>query len=483
MFTTASLMTSPCFRLTEALLLLMNRIKELLLMFRTILLAAVVVASFSALQAAELPPFSIERVHSSIARMQEAHLRAAHEDVARIQAQRQAVALKVGLNDYRTILHAHAQDASHTGGTRPEMLADAKRMNVKIIFLSNHHRPPSDFMETWRGIHEGVLFIPGSESNGHLIHPVESVMDKMNLKGKEFVEAITENGGLIFLSHLESKDKYSFEGLTGTEIYNRHYDAMDDLMSMSVLYPPSVDKVKAEAFNKLIEEYGDELLASQLDYPDLYLARWDKESQKQRVVGVAANDCHHNMVFVTKMVDENTVLLGTNVDPDDGMRRVTTSQAPGIPELTAGHQPGDIVVSLDLDPYYRSFFNVCSHLLADDLTEEAARHALSLGHNFVSHDWMCDATGFMFGVRDGAEPNLIAIMGDELPYKDSQQLVAESPVDCTFRLIKNGEEVSVERGRTFEHTPDSPGIYRLEAWLYVDGEYRSWVYTNPVYLR
>ena len=32
-----------------------------------------------------------------------------------------------GLNDYRAILHAHAEDSAHTGGTRPEMLADAKQ--------------------------------------------------------------------------------------------------------------------------------------------------------------------------------------------------------------------------------------------------------------------------------------------------------------------------------------------------------------------
>ena len=41
-----------------------------------------------------------------------------------------------GLNDYRAILHAHAEDSAHTGGTRPEMLADAKRVGVSVICLA-----------------------------------------------------------------------------------------------------------------------------------------------------------------------------------------------------------------------------------------------------------------------------------------------------------------------------------------------------------
>ena len=77
-----------------------------------------------------------------------------------------------GLNDYRAILHAHAEDSSHTGGTRPEMLSEAKKAGVHAIFLSDHHRPPKDFIrDSWRGLREGVLFVPGSEAHGFLLYP------------------------------------------------------------------------------------------------------------------------------------------------------------------------------------------------------------------------------------------------------------------------------------------------------------------------
>jgi hypothetical protein len=38
---------------------------------------------------------------------------------------------------------------------------------------------------------------------------------------------------------------------------------------------------------------------------------------RKRLTGITANDCHHNQVLIVKMVDEETVLQGTNVDADD----------------------------------------------------------------------------------------------------------------------------------------------------------------------
>src|SRR5438876_7154700 len=110
------------------------------------------------------------------------------------------------------------------------------------------------------------------------------------------------------------------------------------------------------------------------------------------------------------MVDENTVRVGTNVDKDEDMRRVTAESRPGIRELTKDHKSGDILVRADFDPYYRSFRNVTTHILAPELTESAIRSALQQGHAFVSHDWMCDATGFSFLLNSGASQ---ALMGDE----------------------------------------------------------------------
>src|SRR5438046_2143813 len=73
-----------------------------------------------------------------VERMKTAHLKAAHEEAGRLQRLRKALPPLAGLHDYKAILHAHAEDSAHTGGTRPEMLADAKKVGVQVIMLTDH---------------------------------------------------------------------------------------------------------------------------------------------------------------------------------------------------------------------------------------------------------------------------------------------------------------------------------------------------------
>src|SRR6185436_12019106 len=117
----------------------------------TLLLAAALLSS-SLLAQTNLPA----RKYSSLERMDTAHLKGAHEDVLRLAKERQKLAPLPGLHDYKSILHAHAEDSTHTGGTRPEMLADAKKAGVRVIMLTDHLRPPRDLMDSWRGLHDGV---------------------------------------------------------------------------------------------------------------------------------------------------------------------------------------------------------------------------------------------------------------------------------------------------------------------------------------
>src|SRR5258706_443788 len=121
-------------------------------------------------------------------------------------------------NDYRCILHAHAEDSAHTGGTLPEMLADAKQAGIAAILLTDHFRPPRDFIDgRWRGMKDGVLFIPGSEARGFLVYPEHSILKHMEEPAESFVKTVTARDGMIFLSHIEERQDQSTEGLTGLE--------------------------------------------------------------------------------------------------------------------------------------------------------------------------------------------------------------------------------------------------------------------------
>jgi hypothetical protein len=165
------------------------------------------------------------------------------------------------------------------------------------------------------------------------------------------------------------------------------------------------------------------------------------------------------------------------------MRKVTAALRPGIREMTRSRKPGDVLARVDTDPYFRSFRNACTHVLAPRLDEPAVRAALKAGHAFVAHDWMGDATGFRFGAAD-ARGNRVALMGDEVTLAGGLTLTAALPLPAYVRLLRHGEEVATFDGKAeVAFAPTVAGAYRLEAWLKLDGELRPWIFANPVYVR
>jgi hypothetical protein len=243
------------------------------------------------------------------------------------------------------------------------------------------------------------------------------------------------------------------------------------------------DPKQLAELQEAVRLYPDEVLAFQCDYPKVYLDKWDEGTKRKRLTGVAANDCHHNQVFVVKMVDAETVLVGTSVDEDAKMRKVTAALRPGIKELTKGRKPGDVLAKVDFDPYYRSFRNVSTHVLAPKLDEPSIRAALHAGRAYVAHDWMCDATGFRFEARDSRGKRL-AIVGEEVKLSEGMKLVAALPLPAYVRLLRHGEEVAKSDGKAeCEFAVNETGVYRVEAWLKLDGEPRPWIFSNPIYVR
>jgi hypothetical protein len=430
--------------------------------------------------AAEPPPHK----HSNVERLGLERLAAVHADVEQLALKRVEVPLRPGLNDYRCILHAHAEDSDHTGGTLAEMLADTKKAGVHAILLTDHYRPPRDFIDgRWRGLKDGVLFIPGAEVRGFLAYPSKSILKRMDIATPEFVETVTADGGLIFLSHTEERRDHPVDGLTGVEIDNRHYDAKRDPASLLALALMLTDPKKLADLEKALRLYTDEAFAFQCGYPDLYLKKWDEGTKRKRLTGVAANDCHHNQILIVKVAEAETVLVGTNVDSDEKMRKVTAALRPGVRELIKGHKAGEVVARLDFDPYYRSFRNASTHLLAPRLDEAAIRLALRAGHAYVAHDWMGDSTSFRFEAIDSGN-KVLAGMGDEVALAEGLKLVAELPLPAYVRLLRYGEEIGKSEGqRRFEYAVTERGAYRLEAWLKLDAEWRLWIFANPLYVK
>lgn len=430
----------------------------------------------------------VGRKYTTVERLNPERLRAVNTDRLRIRKDRRAVSLKTGFGDYKAILHAHAEDSAHTGGTRPELLAAAKQVGVKIIMLTDHVRPPKDFInDSWRGLREGVLFIPGAESEGFLVYPQRSVIaahiNKTFKSRDEYIrlvkESVAQNGeqqqGNIFLSHVEEKANWPTGELDGLEIYNIHSDLLDEAEFVKWLQGAFTNPDRLKQFEQGLAEFPAEVFGCLQDYLPTVIAKWDRDLPAHKLTGVAANDCHHNQVFTVKALGDDAIEVTAFPDPP---RKITTAQAPRIAEMLRGRQAGDVIAKLDFDPYERSLNFVATHILLNQLNEAAVRQALKQGRAFVAHDWLCDSTGFAFIAEQGNKR--IGVMGDEVKLGKGLKLRLAAPVAGTIKLFRNGQIIQEAQANKLDFAVTEAGVYRAEIWLTLDGEQRPWIYSNPI---
>ncbi len=419
------------------------------------------------------------RKYSSVERMNQARLRAVYADRLRYRRQRKPVTVRTGYQDYRAILHAHAEDAAHTGGTRPELLAAAKRTDVQVIMLTDHVREGRDFInDNWRGQRDGVLFIPGGETEGFLAYPTRSIAGERWQSREDFVKLIKRDGGNIFLSHVEERLDWPVDQLDGLEIYNHHADVKDEGEFYRWLQDSLVEPDRLAALMAALNEFPMEVFGAQQDYLTPIITKWDRELLTQRLTGVAANDCHHNQGFIITVDGPEAITIGLISSQADS-RRVTAAQAPRVAEMVRGRKPGEVIARLDFDPYERSLSYVTTHLLAQELSEPAIRQALKQSHAYVSHGWLCDPTGFVF-VAEIPHVRQLAVMGDEVRLVPGLRLRIAAPVKGLIKLFRNGRNIKTAVGDRLEFLVNEAGVYRAEVWLELDNEQRPWIYANPI---
>jgi hypothetical protein len=420
------------------------------------------------------------RKYTTLERLNPERLRAVRNDRLRFQSARKPVTLQTGLEDYRAILHAHAEDSTHTGGTRPELLTAAQQTGVKIIMLSDHVRPPRDFInDSWRGMRDGVLFIPGAESEGFLIYPQRSIIESYPNKSwktrENFIELIRQKGGNIFLSHVEERLDWPVDKLDGLEIYNHHSDYKDETEFAIWLRTGLTNSERLMQIEKLLAEFPAEIFGITQDYLEPIIAKWDRDSQKRRLTGIGANDCHHNQVFTVKVASPQAIEIEIIGDP---LRTLTTEQMPRVAEMITGRKIGEVIAKLDFDPYELSLNYLTTHILAPRLNENEVRGALKRGHAYVAHDWLCNPTGFAFIVeRQGKR---IGVMGDEVKFDNQLALKLATPVPGLIRLFRNGKKIEETLYDRMDFTLRESGIYRAEIWLEIDSELRPWIYSNAI---
>jgi len=351
--------------------------------------------------------------------MEREHLQAAHEARLRFARERIAVTNLSIYEDYRAVIHVHAEDSDHTGGTRAEVLEAAKKTGVRVVMFTDHRGPKE---ETWHGLRDGVLFIAGAEEEAQLRFPNFDATRKPQATGE-----------LRFISHVEDRTNADTAGLVGMEICNRHSDAKLDPAMTAYVREAARDAVRWSQLTSSFRAFPDECFAATPSHWPQILEKWDRELEKHHFTGISANDAHQNQV----------------------------------------------VAGVMFDPYEVSFRNLTTHILARDLTEPDIRQSLRDGRAYVAHDWLCDPTGFNFGAANNLG---LFDMGDTAAMVGGTRLVAQLPLSARLKIIHNGVTLVETNGSFLSLPVKNPGAYRLEAWLDVDGEARPWIYSNPVYL-
>ena len=352
-------------------------------------------------------------------RLEAEHLKATHEARMQFAHDRVAITNLSIYEDYRAVIHVHAEDSDHTGGTRPEVLAAAKKTGVRVVMFTDHRGPKS---ETWQGLRDGVLFVAGAEEEGLLRFPTFDAPRQPQPQGE-----------LRFLCHPEDRLDADSAGFDGMEICNRHTDAKLDPAMTAYVRDAANDAVRWSQLTSSFRAYPDECFAATTSHWPQLFGKWDRELQKHHFTGIAANDAHQNQV----------------------------------------------VAGVMFDPYEVSFRNLTTHILARDLTDPEIRQSLREGRAYVAHDWLCDPTGFSFG----AVNNLgLFDMGDTATMVGRTRLMAQLPIPARLKIFHNALVICETNTSLLNLTVKEAGAYRLEAWLSVDDELRPWIYSNPVYL-
>ena len=399
---------------------------------------------------------------------------AVHAAVEALAAARTEVDREGSLQEYRCNLHVHSAFSHDSRGKIEEIVAAAKRAGTDALLFTEHPAPHYDFVtDGHSGLVDGVLLVPGAETKGMLVYPRASVPEHDALQPQDLVRRVRAGDGLTFLSHLEERMDWELDGLTGCEIYNTHADAKEETRLYAMMKNP-LWLVQAK---KVLDAHPQEALAAIFDPPSDYLRRFDELCARYPHTGVSANDAHENVGLRITLLDGGKVRVADALDEElTVLDRAVVAAFTPIPEDA---KPGDLVFSLQLDPYEQSLRHVGTHVLATELSRDAIGEGLAKGRAFVAFDWIADARGFDFHAEDGSGR---LEMGSHVALSGSPVLRGRAPLPGHWKVFNKGELVHEADGDAFESAVESPGHHRVELWLDVAGRSLPWILSNPIYV-
>ncbi|MBN1528052.1 MAG: CehA/McbA family metallohydrolase [Thermoleophilaceae bacterium] len=344
------------------------------------------------------------------------------------------------MHDLACVIHLHSVHSDGTGTVR-QIVRAGRRAGVDVVMLTDH-----DTLAAKRagdeGWHDGVLLLVGEEVSpprrDHcLAFGIGEEIDR-DLAPADYLRAIRAAGGLSFAAHPWSRGSRRFRR-AGTG------------MPFAALDSPDLDGVElwsfvtdtAETLASIPEALRFIVAPGRLlDHPPEHnLREWDRLCRSRRVVAIGGLDAHQ---------------IGKRIGP---------------------------VVPFRLMAYRRSFRYLRTHVLCSEPpTGELERDraqvyaALRDGRCYLAMDSLGPPRGFSFEA-DGLA------MGAEAPAA-GRTFRVRAPARAELRLLRDGAPVATAGDSTeLAHEDSEPGVYRVEVRRRAHGRSRTWIVSNPVYMR
>jgi hypothetical protein len=345
------------------------------------------------------------------------------------------------MHDLACVVHLHSTHSDGTG-TVPEIARAARRAGADVVLLTDH-----DTLEAKRRGEEGwygdVLLLAGTEvsprrRNHYLAFGIEREIDHDGLDAAGICRAVRDAGGFGFAAHPFSEGSARFrEQAPGMPFEDLSCDALDGIELWSFVNDTG------EAVDSVAEMLRFVAMPGRvLDHPpERNMRAWDELCRTRRVVAIGGLDAHQ---------------YGKRIGP---------------------------FVPLRVMAYRRSFRFIRTHVLceeapAGELERDRAQvyDALRAGRCYIAVDSVAPAKGFRFSADD-------VPMGAEAPAGPRRTLRVRAPRPARLRLMRDGAEVASAEADALELEVDEPGVYRAEAYLRAKGRERTWILSNPIYLR
>jgi hypothetical protein len=343
------------------------------------------------------------------------------------------------MEDLACVVHLHSLYSDGTGTVR-EIARAARRARADVVLLTDH-----DTLEAKRRGEEGwygdVLVLVGEEvsprrRNHYLAFGIEEPIDHKGLDGAGICRAVREAGGFGFAAHPFSEGSPRFKRAPGMPFEALDCEALHGIELWSFVNDTAERAQSVAEIARFVLAPSRALIHP----PERNLRAWDGLCRTRRVVAIGGLDAHQ---------------FGKRVGP---------------------------FVPLRVMSYHRSFRQIRTHLLCEKARTDDLEHdreqvydALREGRCYIAVDAIAPARGFSFEA-DGLA------MGAEAP-AGRRTLRVRTPLPARLRLLRDGRAIAGGEGVALERDVEEPGAYRVEAYRLARGRERTWILSNPIYLR